>query len=176
MPLSPFVKGATRVAELCDLLEALADDLPRKAPAVWREAVHLTVTVLPEHLDQMSSVLLPVLASRTEEDTMCKAVLGRLVVDYEDSRSGLSELTELLENAMRGQSSLPSEALGFALRAHFEAIRRQIGWETEVILPLAKRCFTNREIEALLASGPSLNKPMAKNVLPFSTSPTLGNA
>ncbi|MEM6634546.1 MAG: hypothetical protein AAF667_01525 [Pseudomonadota bacterium] len=142
MPLSQFVKGAERVAELCDLLEVLADDLPRKAPPVWREAVRLSSTIIPDHIDNIAHVLLPLLARRTRGETFCDTVLRRLQTEYQDCQSQLPELTDLLGNGLSEQMpGLAPEALGFALRGHFEMIRRQIDWERDVLLPLARRCL-----------------------------------
>lgn len=150
MPLMQFVSGAHRVAELCDLLEALADDLPRKATPVWREAVRLSVTVVPEHIKEMTCILLPVLRQRTKGDALCEAVLRRVQTDYDESRSTLPELTELLEqSAVNSTPGMTPEALGFALRGHFEMIRRHIGWETDVVLPLAKSRLTDTDLRAI---------------------------
>lgn len=149
MPLSPFSTGARRVAELCDLLEALADDLPRKSKPVWKEAIRLSSTVLPEHIERMNCVLIPILAVRTRGDALCETMLKRLQTDYDDSRSNIIELTELLDHATRPAHGMSAEAVGFALRGHFESMRRQIGWDIDVVLPLAKQRLTQRDMRSI---------------------------
>lgn len=150
MPLSHFAQGAERVAELCDLLEALADDLPRKAPPVWREAVRLSSTIIPDHSDNIAQVLLPLLLRRTCGEPLSDTVLRRLQSEYQDSRTQLPELTDLLaQGAAERMPGLAPEALGFALRGHFEMIRRQIDWEKEVLFPLARRCLTAADFDKI---------------------------
>ncbi|MEM6303453.1 MAG: hemerythrin domain-containing protein [Pseudomonadota bacterium] len=132
-----------RVSDLCDLLEAMADDLPKVAPAVWKEARRLSLTLLPEHLDDMAQVLLPVLARRAGSDLTCAQMLARLQLDYEDGSLHLTELSDMLaDGAVSGGRAMSSDALGYALRGFFEPLRRQMDWEKDVLLPLATRCLT----------------------------------
>lgn len=138
VPLRQLASDAHRIKELCDLLEALADDLPRRSPAVWREASRLSSTVLPRHFQAVSTVLLPCLSETASESVVTRPALAQLQRDFDDCTACLPELSDLLEQASgTGPSDLPSEAVGYALRCFFAEIRRQIAWEEAVVLPLA---------------------------------------
>ncbi len=139
-PLKNMADNAKRVAQICDLLEAMADDLPRRPAPVWREAALMCDEVVKKHYKSVLDVLLPVLETRIRGDEDYAAVLDRLHGDFEEEASRLSELSALMIDALedsRGQ--IGAEALGYALRGFFGALRRNVSWEMDVLLPLAKR-------------------------------------
>lgn len=150
VPLEYVAAHSKRVGAMCDLLEAIADDLPQKAKPFWREVTRLCGTVIPQHYDAVTRLLVPALLHRTQGEADCEAVLLRMQADYTHERARLPELTELLREAI-GQDSLrlSPDALGYALRSFFEAMRRQIRWETEVLLPLASRRLTAEDLDEL---------------------------
>lgn len=150
IPLDYVAAHSKRVAAMCDLLEAIADELPKKAKPFWQEVTRLCTTVIPQHYDAVTRLLVPVLLRRTEGELDCEAVLLRMQADYTDERARLPELTELLTDAFGADDArLSADALGYALRSFFEAMRRQIRWETEVLLPLASRHLTPEDLEEL---------------------------
>lgn len=150
MPLVLVARHARRVSQFCDLLETLADDLPRKAMPVWREVHRLCNTVIPMHYEDVASVLVPVLIRRSKGNADCEDVLNRLRLDYDDGRVRIPELAEILTDAMCSDGpKIEPDALGFALRSYFEAMRRQSDWELDVLLPLARRKLTQEDLEEI---------------------------
>lgn len=153
LPLAQVAEHARRVGDLCDLLEAIADDLPRKTKPIWREVIRLCSTIIPNHYDDVIGVVVPVLMRRTEGDIDCESVLRRLHADYIDGRVRLPELTDILDDAIRSDGpAIEPEALGFALRSFFQAIRRQTDWEIDVLLPLANRRLTREDLDEIALS------------------------
>ncbi|MEL7011761.1 MAG: hypothetical protein AAFO72_00620 [Pseudomonadota bacterium] len=145
-PLDSVADHARRVSQMCDLLEALADDLPHRPAPVWREATRLCNDIIPGHYKEVLDVLVPILQRRTEGEVECEDLLRRLQADFEDEACRLSELNDLLVEAVETDAGrdtdakkIASETLGYALRGFFAALRRNGSWETDVLLPLAAR-------------------------------------
>lgn len=150
VPLEYVADHARRVARMCDMLEAIADELPNKAKPFWNEVTQLCTTIIPRHYDEVTQLLMPVLRRRTKGAVECEAVLSRLQAEYWEERARLPELTELLTDAVgKDAHRLSADALGYALRGFFDAIRRQSQWETEVLLPLASRHLTQEDLDQL---------------------------
>ncbi|MEL6913144.1 MAG: hemerythrin domain-containing protein [Pseudomonadota bacterium] len=153
LPLLRLARHGQRVLDLCDLLEAIADDLPRKTMPVWREVAQLCGTIVPRHYDTLNRIFLPLLRRRTAGDVECEAVLTRLETEYSDSSHRLPELVSLLHDTVNNSPpGIDTEALGFALRGFFEAIRRQMAWEMDVLIPLARRRLTREDLDELVSS------------------------
>lgn len=151
--LRHFAEDGTRVNDLCDLLEVIADDLPRITQPVWREALRLIATLLPNHLDDMIGVLIPLLIKRQSTDPTCSRMLQRLQFEFQEGYLRVSELSDLLTDASVSKpSGLSPDAVGYALRGFFETLRRQMSWEQEVLLPLATRCLTDADIATIETS------------------------
>ncbi|MEM7733330.1 MAG: hypothetical protein AAF280_11180 [Pseudomonadota bacterium] len=149
-PLEDMAQHALRVAQVCDLLEALADDLPRRPVPVWREAAHMCNDVVRRHYKLLLDVLLPMLEDRTRGNGECDPVLLRLQSDFEEEASGLYELNALMVDAVNDRSgNIGAEALGYALRCFFGALRRNVSWEMEVLLPLATRRLNIADLNKL---------------------------
>lgn len=139
-PLEHVAEHARRVSQMCDLLEALADDLPRRPTPVWREAKRMCNAVIPGHYNDVLGLIVPALLKRTQGDQACEELLHRLKLDFEDEASRLTELNDLMVDALGEDGrKIGPEALGYALRGFFGALRRNSCWETDVLLPLAKR-------------------------------------
>ena len=131
-----------RAFEVCELLEFLADELPKQSAPVWREAhIHCKKVLVP-HFQFLSSFMISALLRHTIGDVDKQEFLTRLQSDCADQLHRLSDLSDLFSDALGGRLNLQSpEALGFALRGHFEALRYNLNWEADVLLPLASRTF-----------------------------------
>lgn len=151
IPLRQVAAHSRRVADLCDLLEAIADDLPRRVAPVWDEVSRLCSTIIPNHYDDVSRVILPVLLRRLEGNADAVAVLRRLQADYLECCVRLPELNDLLADATGSSvSRARGDALGYALRHFFESLRRQIDWEKDVLLPMASRSLTVADLDEIM--------------------------
>jgi len=136
---SPICAGVEkRHAEklaLCDLLEAIADSLPR---AVDRHAcLWIAAMLLPqlrEAHDYEERVLFPAFAA----DVARAESVKRLQAEHIEDEAAAEELTETLLRIGHGGTIGNPEALGFMMRALFEAIRRHVAFEREHVLPIAR--------------------------------------
>ena len=150
-PLDQIAARRQRVAEICDLLEALADDLPEKSNDLWREAARRCGSDIPRHYDEINRALLPLLKMRLGA-TPEVAALERFEADTQEDSFRASELLDLLGGAELSRTrKLDADAVGYALRGFFLAIRRQVLWERDVLLPLADRILTKADLARLAA-------------------------
>lgn len=137
-----------RALQISDVLEAVADDLPRFSAAMWREARQLCRTDLRRHLLTTIKVVIPALQKEMHGDPDCKAFLARILMDRHEELERLSALDDMFADASaRGAKNIEHEALGFMLRAQFEAIRRLVAWDTDVLYPIASRWLREEDLE-----------------------------
>lgn len=148
--LAYLMERSQRVLQICDLLEALADDLPKRSIPMWRETKKQCALALSSHFALVVGVVVPMLLERSDGVADREDVILRVKADCTDLNHRVSDLEELFSDALSTSTyRIKSEALGFALRAHFEALRRHIGWETDVLWPLALRILTPEDLDNL---------------------------
>lgn len=151
--ISMFVSRAHRALQICDLLEALADDLPRRQAPIWREAQVQCRAVLYPHFGFLAERLLPFLLERVEGNEERQELLARLQADGQDQLHALSELDDLMTDVVDTNALyLEPESLGFGLRCFFDAIRSKLNWEIDVIWPLVARILSREETAKMRAS------------------------
>ena len=138
-----------RSLQICDLLEALADDLPRCQLPMWRETRRQCQSVLRPHFLFLINVVLPILLKRSRENLDREDMLVRLIEDNESQLHALEDLDELLSEALTFDCADRAETLGFALRGFFETLRRTLAWELEIVWPMAKRILTPMDAKEL---------------------------
>ena len=127
-----FKAHLERTLEICDLLESLADDLPRRPLAVWREAKHQCRRVLQHHVAIGAEQVAHLLGRLTPGTEDQRAVLLHFEAEYTTIGCRLDDLDDLLSDAVSpDRTCIGAEALGYALRSHFDALRQHIGWERD---------------------------------------------
>ncbi|MEM7521887.1 MAG: hypothetical protein AAF307_12730 [Pseudomonadota bacterium] len=136
-----------RTLEICELLESLADDLPRRPIAVWREAKHQCRKVLQHHITLGTEQIGQVLGHPAHRSEDQRAILLRFQTEYHNIGARLDDLDDLLYDAVSpDRTCIGAEALGYALRSHFDALRQHIGWENDVLLPMLARLVTGADL------------------------------
>lgn len=121
---------------LCDDLEQIADDLPFAVDrmACLRIASRL-VPLLRECHRYEEEVVFPVFERDPALATSRARSVRRLKAEHVEDECAAQDLTEVLLAIGRGGTIDNAEALGFMLRAFFEALRRHIAFEREHVLP-----------------------------------------
>lgn len=138
-----FETQLERSLETCDLLEALADELPRRSVAVWRAAKVQCQDVLRDHLALGAEQILPCLRLRAQGSVDLGNLLLHFEREYKALAHRLDDLDDLLFDAVAtDRNRIGPEALGYALRSHFDTLRKHIGWERDVLLPMVTRNLT----------------------------------
>lgn len=133
-----------RTVEVCNLLEALADALPGRPITLWREAECQCRLVLGDHV-MFGRALIARLLGECPQEKAEHDLLLRFAREYGALEFRAEDLQGLLVDAVSiERHCIGPEALGFALRCHFDALRKHIEWESEVLLPLAGRIVSER--------------------------------
>lgn len=140
-----------RALRVCDHLEALADALPRQSVSEWREAQHQCGFVLRPYFDVVNDVVLSRMLSQSVGSADRQDVLTRLKSDCSDQTHALADLEDLILDALSSEKYADEpEALGYALRGHFEALRRDLRWQDDVLWPLAARILLVEDAHRIL--------------------------
>lgn len=138
--LAPCLDRTRQALLVCDLLETLADDLPSRPSKPWRTAQMQCRSVLRPYFTFVHDTVLPRLLLQTGQDVDRKEVLSRLRWDCNDQLHALNDLDELITDALfDDRFAQEPDALGYALRCYFEALRRDLHWQLDVLWPLAAR-------------------------------------
>lgn len=120
---------------ICDSLELIADSLPGAIDRHLCLAIAADlVPLLREAQTYEEKVVFPVFAT----DEMRAASVRRLKSEHVEDEALAEDLTETLLDIGHGGAIANPEALGFMLRAFFEAMRRHIAFEREHVAPLLR--------------------------------------
>ena len=122
--------------ELCDALEEIADALPQRP---CNGAVQRIISKLDGDLARQIAAAEQQLFATLEQPNN-KSDLNRIIQKLKIERSSDEDLAgELLasfEAILQYQKIQDSESFGYMLRGYFESKRRQLGWMTDVVLPM----------------------------------------
>jgi len=152
-------RRSVRVLDICNLLEALADDLPRKQASLLREVRRQSKDVLLPYYQLLSQHVLPVLLRRTEGEDERQDLLLKLHADCVNRIETVRQLYDLFTDVTTTtRFDDQPEALGYALRGFFEVFRNDASWQIDVLWPLSMQVLTDedaqqiRSIEGVIAS------------------------
>ena len=132
LPRIDVARAHRQTLELCDALEAVADDLPSRVDRLRCLALaHTLVPILTEvHRFEEASVF-PAFARVASNER----IIARLRAEHIEDACGAEELSEELLAHGHGQPIENPEAFGYMLRALFESLRRHIAFERDHVLP-----------------------------------------
>ena len=109
-----------RLGALCELLEAIADDLPRACPKRCGRAAAELETLVPEHHAFEEMVLTEVLPPNRRD------LLDRILGQHAEDEGLAFELAMALEPIGHGATPEQPETLGYMLRCFFNNCRRSM--------------------------------------------------
>jgi hemerythrin-like domain-containing protein len=81
-------------------------------------------------------VVFPLIAAQHGADDKIETTLNRLRFEHCEDECFAEELTEALNALGTGNPDVNIEAIGYMLRGFFEAMRRHIAFESEMLLPI----------------------------------------
>ncbi len=146
--------------QVCDGLEALADQLPKQSISDWRATQRQCKTLLYPYFSVLNDVVLPKMLLQSVDRNDRSDLLARCRVDCQDQLHALSELDAMITDVlMADRLSNEPEALGFALRSFFETLRRDLRWQFALLWPLADRTWSTKDADQILQSFEQLNEP-----------------
>lgn len=107
-----------RLGELCDQLEAIADDLPRACPTRCSRAAAQLTALVPAHHAFEFGVLAEVLGAGRRE------LLERILAQHAEDEGLALEIAMALEPLSAGAAPEEPVTLGYMLRCFFNNCRR----------------------------------------------------
>jgi iron-sulfur cluster repair protein YtfE (RIC family) len=127
------------LAEMCQRLEKIADDLPeisdRENCADLARSVYETVMRAHEFEEKVAFPFLREFAgTNVQADT-----IERLRFEHWEDESFAAELQESLCSFANGTERTKVDTLAWMLRGFFEGVRRHVAFEREYILPLFEK-------------------------------------
>lgn len=134
------VAGSHRLQlALCDELEAVADSLPRDIDQqrCLTLARAICPTVARAHLLE-ENILFPALHRRWSNVPGLAETLERLRFEHYEDMCFAEEVHDALLSVGRGEPTPSAAAIGYMLRGFFEAVRRHIAFESELLVPLLR--------------------------------------
>ncbi len=129
-------RSHSRKLALCDALEHLADTLPSALDRLLclQLASELVPLLRQSHLHE-EQVVFPIFETDGANATARANSIRRLKAEHVEDECSAQDLTDELLVIGHGGTVANPEALGFMLRAFFEALRRHIAFEREYVLP-----------------------------------------
>lgn len=135
----------SRLLDICDLLEGIADGLPNDVPRAQCQVLASSVA------DQLRAthavenrVLLPLLLA--SEHAGLRNAANRLRQEHEFDDQAVMEVEEALHDLILGKSVLSPDATGYLLRSFFESVRRHVHAEQDLLFLLEDITPTNRSL------------------------------
>jgi hemerythrin-like domain-containing protein len=138
-PIAALRKAHKDQLLLCDRLEEIADSLP---DGINRQKCMYAARALGPMIRGVhrfeEDIVFPMIAERLSSDDTIKVTLDRLRFEHCEDECFAEELTEALHALGIGDQKVNIEAVGYMLRGFFEAMRRHIAFESEMLLPIGK--------------------------------------
>lgn len=127
-------KGHRVLLDFCDQLEKIADSLPDQINRQKCLYAARALCPLIRRIDKFEEdFLFPQIKSKMPDDATTPLTLSRLRFDHCEDECFAEELAEVLQNLGEGRSDINMEATGYMLRGFFEALRRHIVYENEIL-------------------------------------------
>lgn len=125
---------------LCNDLEKIADGLPHKVErALCLSIAERIVPMLKSSHAYEEEVVFPAFAAAAASPALVGASIRRLKAEHVEDEGAAQDLADVLFAIGHGSAIDNPEALGFMLRAFFEALRRHIAFEREHVMPVLAR-------------------------------------
>jgi hemerythrin-like domain-containing protein len=124
---------------MCDLLEGIADHLPGNVDRQQCLAVAGTLGELvhqAQHYEE--EALFPLLRDGLGFGDELGETLDRLRIEHQTDQSYAEDIGDMLRAYGEGHPNVAADTAGFMLRGFFEALRRHIAFERQLLLPLVK--------------------------------------
>ncbi|MCH9765910.1 MAG: hemerythrin domain-containing protein [Alphaproteobacteria bacterium] len=136
--------------ELCNILEAIADALPSNPdPHLVQISVELLTKGWPPHIEIEEKCLFPMLQRHANDNPVLRGILERLQFEHVGDEDLVDELVVALELYLEEGHVTRPNSLGYMLRGFFASQRRHIGWEEDVVLPMARELFSDEDLNRM---------------------------
>ena len=135
--------------QLCNALEAIADQLPAEVDVSLSQKAYgsLRFNLPVYHLNE--EALFQRLARNAPSSSDLSLLLEQVKYEHAVHNCYADEVGEFLQDPRPERVVLNSEALGYMLRCCFETMRRHLKWEDLIFMPLAETHTTPGDLREL---------------------------
>lgn len=140
VPCLDLARAYDEALGLCSDLERIADGLPHKVERVL--CLSIAARIVPMLKDSHAyeeAVVFPAFVAAAAQPSVGDASIRRLKAEHVEDECAAQDLADVLFAIGHGSAIDNPEALGFMLRAFFEAMRRHIAFEREHVMPVLAR-------------------------------------
>lgn len=135
----------SRLLEICDLLEGIADGLPNDIPQAQCQLLARNVVQQLQTTHAIEDqVLIPRLL--TSDLPGLRHAAERLKQEHEFDNQAAMEIEEALNDLIAGRTVLSPDATGYLFRSFFESVRRHVHAEQDLLYLLEDITPTNRSL------------------------------
>ncbi|MCP8885455.1 hemerythrin domain-containing protein [Devosia sp. XJ19-1] len=135
----------SRLLDICNLLESIADGLPNDVP---RKQCQVLASSMVEQLRATHAiedrVLMPLLLA--SDNAGLRMAAERLRQEHEFDDQAAMEVEEALNDLLLGRSIMSPDATGYLLRSFFESVRRHVHAEQDLLHLLEDITPINRSL------------------------------
>lgn len=117
--------------ELCDVLEAIADSLPRANAQLCRDTAATLEPLLAQTHRLEEVTLFPLLTASGRPEL--RHTMTRLRREHVFDSCAAGEVSDVLRSIAAGCSALSPDAVGYLLRSFFDGLRRHVYGEQDLI-------------------------------------------
>lgn len=122
----------SRLLDICNLLEGVADGLPNDIPRAQCQLLANSVVKQLRATHALEDrVLIPLLLA--SEHAGLRQAAERLRQEQTVDDQAALEIEETLNDLMQGKSVLSADATGYLLRSFFESVRRHVHAERDLL-------------------------------------------
>lgn len=144
-------------AQICDRLEAIADDLPALDPTKIKRTFASLHDELPTLMSLEERFVLPALVKGCADRETVSRLCSHIEREHAEDSDRAIELQDMLECIAGQQRAREPEMVGFCLRAFFDTFGRHLAWECQSILQLMPTPLEARQLCQQLRGAIDLN-------------------
>jgi|GEM_PF-1572147 len=138
-----------RVTDFCSEIRAIAKSAAFDGVAIERALVFLEQDYRL-HIADKEEFLYPIISRRCDPETFIDQALGRLSNAHETALTQAGDLVKLLQDCLVERTALGADKLVQDKIEAFCALQKDnIALENAVILPIARNCLTNTDLNDL---------------------------
>lgn len=146
-PLDVIAEDHDRIRTLCTLIDYIADR-PGTHPEIISQVSGFVQTELPALIGDEADDLLPLMQRRCEPEDEIERLRARLEAEHATTLALLRDALDTLDALNTGPAGVADDRMD-RLRAFAAHLRRHLGFENAVLMPLARARLTPDDKRAL---------------------------
>ncbi len=149
-PVDYLAADHYRQHQLCRVLDEIILDLgSAEAARLAGLALGYLERDLPRHIVDEEEDLFPLLRARAKPEHRIDSVIARLTAEHAHDEGSSAEVCAGLRRLVKGRTVPDPAAFAQIVATFAESQRRHLGWEEDVVMPLARRLLSGGDMAAM---------------------------